>query len=193
MRYGLLIDTGRCIGCYSCVVSCKNFHRIAAGKKGRRRIEDVTTGDYPKIERWIYPVSCMHCDNAPCIAACNAGAITKRKDGIITIDKKKCNCGVKPCISACPFDALYYDDDTKAVDGCDFCADRVDLGLKPICVEVCPGRAMTFGDLSDPKSGISRRMKSGKAAPLKPESETQAKVYYENMGTAPLFFIDRLF
>jgi Fe-S-cluster-containing dehydrogenase component len=181
MRYGLLIDVSRCIGCYSCVVSCKSLHRIAAGKTGRRRIKDIVRGEYPKVARWIYPVSCMHCDNAPCILVCPAGAIVQREDGIVVIDKKRCNnCG-KECIPACPYDALYFDDDRQVIDGCDFCAERVGLQRKPLCVEVCPGRVMAFGDLADPESGISKLIKSKNAVPLKQNLGTRPKVYYANL------------
>jgi len=120
----------------------------------------------------------MHCDNAPCIAACPAGAIFKREDGIVIIDKKKCTCVEKRCILSCPYDALYFDEETGFADGCDFCAERPGAPLKPLCVDACPGKAMTFGDLEDPESRISQMMKSGKAVPLKHHLGTSPKVYY---------------
>jgi Fe-S-cluster-containing dehydrogenase component len=185
-RYGLCIDVFRCLGCYSCVVGCKNWHKIKAGSGSRRRIVDVTEGDFPNLKRWIFPVYCMQCDNAPCVSVCPTGATFRRKDGIITIDQQKC-IACNKCVDACPYNARYINLNTGKADGCDFCSDRLDKGLVPYCVETCPGEAMIFGNLDDPNSKISQVIKEKKASVLKPELNTKPKLYYANLhykGTA---------
>jgi len=182
-RYGLYIDIRRCIGCYTCVVACKNWHQIRAGYDGSRiRLLDLSEGEYPDISRTILPIPCMQCDNAPCIAACPVAAIYKREDGIVVIDKEKCRgCEGRPCIPACPYGVLYYREDEDAVDKCDLCLERIDLGLEPYCVAACPTEAMIFGDLDDHSSEISSSIEKTKAEPLLVESGAEPRVYYAHL------------
>ena len=179
-RYGIYIDVYRCLGCYSCVVGCKNWHKIKAGVGNRRRIVDFTEGEFPNIKRWIFPVSCMQCDNAPCISVCPTKATFRRKDGIVSIDIEKC-IACEKCVNACPYNARHINLETGKADGCDFCTDRIDQGLAPYCIETCPGEAMVFGDLDNPSSMISQLIKRKKAVPLRPELKTNPKIYYANL------------
>lgn len=191
-RFGLYIDIGRCIGCYSCVVACKNWNKIRAGYDGGRiSLIDLTEGEYPDISRAIFPILCMQCESAPCIAECSIeGAIYRGADGIVAIDKDKCTeCKDKPCIPACPYDLLYYRQDQKAVDKCDFCVERLDSGLTPYCVEACPTEAMVFGNLDDPKSKVSKSIADKKAKPLLSELGTKPKVFYAHMDRPPAIFV----
>jgi Fe-S-cluster-containing dehydrogenase component len=185
-RYGLYIDISRCIGCYGCVVACKNWYQIKAGLVGRKRIMDLAKGEFPNISRQIFPVSCMQCDNAPCVSVCPTGAIYHRKDSIITINPDEC-VGCKLCITACPYQALYFNPDNQTADGCNLCAERINSQSVPFCVESCSGEAMVFGDLDDPKSEISKRISSTRAQPLSPQLGTKPKVYYANMTFVPQF------
>jgi tetrathionate reductase subunit B len=183
-QYGLYIDVRRCIGCYACVVGCKNWNQIDAGYDGSRiSLIDLSEGEYPNIARTILPILCMQCENAPCIAECPVkGAIYRREDGIVIIDKDKCTgCKGKPCIPACPYGILYYREDEDAVDKCDFCVERIDLGLDPYCVAACPTEAMIFGDLDDPNSEVSKSIAITKAKPLLTESGTKPKAYYAHL------------
>jgi tetrathionate reductase subunit B len=183
-RYGLYIDVMRCIGCYTCVVACKNWNQIDAGYDGSRiSLMDLNEGEYPNISRTILPILCMQCENAPCIAECPVeGAIYRREDGIVIIDKDKCTgCKDKPCIPACPYGVLYYREDEDAVDKCDFCVERIDSGLVPYCVAACPTEAMIFGDLDDPNSEASKSIAITKAKPLLTEFGTKPRVYFAHL------------
>ena len=57
-------------------------------------------------------------------------------------------------MQACPYDALYIDPQTETAAKCNFCAHRVEVGLEPPCVTVCPTQAIVAGDLDDPASRI---------------------------------------
>lgn len=183
-RYGMVIDLNKCVRCRTCYVSCKQEHNIPAHPRDdehpyeyyRLRYVEWEEGKYPTVRRAFIPVHCLQCDDPICIRFCAVDAIAQRSDGAIVIDKERCNgCGV--CAAVCPYGALYITPDGKA-DGCDFCADRLDVGLPPKCVETCPCGARTFGDLDDPESKISKLVASGKAKPLLLAGVNNTSVYY---------------
>ncbi len=73
---------------------------------------------------------------------------------------------------------------TKGViEKCTFCVQRLEKGLDPACVEVCPVGALTFGDLDDPSSEPSRRLKDKRSFRLLDEWNTKPRVHY--LGTPP--------
>lgn len=180
-RLGMLVNISRCLGCSSCVVGCKNWHALPSDSPGRIRLIDWTTGRYPQINRWMLPVSCMHCDHPPCVAVCRFKACHKGEDGVVTINPKRCT-ACELCILACPYGARYLRPDTRKVDGCDFCQDRVREGKKPLCVEACTGQALVFGDLDDPDSELSRLIKQTRARRILSHYRTGPNIYY----TGPL-------
>ena len=183
-RYGMVIDLNRCVRCRTCYVACKREHNILAHPRDgkhpyeyyRMRYVEWERGRYPSVRRSFIPVQCVQCDDPICIRFCPVDAITLRKDGIINIDRDGCNgCGV--CATVCPYGALYMDHENKA-DACDLCADRLDTGLAPACVEKCPAGARIFGDLDDPESKISKVVKSGRAQSLILKSAKNKRVFY---------------
>ena len=142
----------------------------------RLRYVEWEWGQYPAVRRAFLPFACMQCEDPICARFCAVGAIHQRGDGIIVIDKDICNgCGV--CAAVCPYGALYTNLEKKA-DGCNFCAERLDSGLLPKCVETCPGRARIFGDLDNPQSPVSKLVSSGRAKPVLLERIRRTGVYY---------------
>lgn len=185
-RYGMVIDLNKCMRSRTCYVACKREHNILAHPRDeehpyeyyRLRYVEWEWGKYPTVRRAFIPVICMHCENPICVRFCPVDAIRQRSDGIIVIDKERCNgCGI--CAAICPYGALYIGPDGKA-DGCDFCANRLDAGLQPRCAEECPsgGGAILFGDLDDPESEVSKFVKSGEAKPLLLGGIKHTRVYY---------------
>jgi len=159
-----VIDVGKCNGCYCCQIACKDEHVDNDWSPYAKpqpdtghfwlKLEEFERGSVPKVRVTYIPRLCMHCDDAPCIQACTIGAIKKRPDGIVLIDPEKCN-GCKACISACPYNAIYFNEELKITQKCTMCAhilDGVDPLVKiPRCVEVCPHDAIIFGEEEDPK------------------------------------------
>jgi len=181
-RYGLLIDLERCTGCRTCTVACKVEHGIEVGSGIRVETvggahPDTPAGKYPNLTMHYEPIPCMHCAQPPCRAACSGGAIHQRDDGVVLIDEGKCN-GCKECLAACPYGALFYDDDRKVVRKCDLCCERVDEGFEPFCALCCPEGAIYFGDLKDWESAVSRLVSQKGVYTLKPERKTGPSVHY---------------
>jgi len=148
-RYGMVIDLGRCVGCYGCTAACKAENKTSKGIFWASAVEGET-GKYPTARRYYIPTLCMHCDDAPCVSVCPTGASLKRADGIVVVDPDKC-IGCKYCMQACPYGARYYLDRVEGyfpdgltvwearyytahrqgvVEKCTFCVHRVEAGLK---------------------------------------------------------------
>ncbi|NNL30462.1 MAG: polysulfide reductase NrfD, partial [Gemmatimonadetes bacterium] len=100
-------------------------------------------------------------------------------------DKSIC-IGCKACIAACPYDAIFINPDDKSAEKCNFCAHRLDVGLEPACVVVCPTQALLVGDMNDPLSAVSQIIHQDAVAVRRPEKETRPKVFYKGADQATL-------
>jgi Fe-S-cluster-containing dehydrogenase component/formate-dependent nitrite reductase membrane component NrfD len=181
VRYGFAIDHRTCIGCHACTVACKVEHDIPVGQF-RTWVKYVDSGTFPDTTRDFGVMRCNHCTDAPCVEICPTSALFKRDDGIVDFDSDAC-IGCKACMQACPYDAIYIDKATNTAAKCNFCAHRVDNGLEPACVTVCPTHSIWVGDLEDPESGISRLVAENDTAVRAPEQRTGPNVHY--VGAAP--------
>ncbi len=128
---------------------------------------------------------CNQCENAPCTIACPTAAMYKRGDGIVDFDKNAC-IGCKACIAACPYDAIFINPDDGGAEKCNFCAHRLDVGLEPACVTVCPTEAILVGDLDDPRSRVARAVGRDVVHVRKPEKNTRPKLFYKGAHAATL-------
>ena len=109
----------------------------------------------------------------------------QRPDGIVEFDKDAC-IGCKACIAACPYDAVHIDPETHTAAKCNFCAHRLDVGLEPACVVVCPEEALIFGDVEDPLSKVAQLIGREKTQVRKPEKGTDPKCFYIGADEAVL-------
>ncbi len=208
MRWGMVIDVRRCVGCQTCTIACKQEHALPPGIAWRF-VADCEVGQYPDVRRLFLPMQCMHCASAPCVPVCPTGASRQRDDGIVWIEYAACvGCGY--CAMACPYQARHLVDDASGyferatpaerqsaephrhgvMTKCTFCKERVDGGLArgltpgvdaeatPMCAVACIANAITFGDLDDPDSAVSGMIADRRAVSLMPELGTRPSVYY---------------
>jgi Fe-S-cluster-containing dehydrogenase component len=139
----LLVDIDRCIRCHACEVACKQENDLPAGPRwtsvatvGPRLIKGELHQDF------VF-ATCVHCDDPACMAVCSAGAISKSEEGLVLIDEAQCKgCGL--CVLACPFGAVHSRPGAKMVWKCNQCADRVEDGAVPSCVQHCAGGALQY-------------------------------------------------
>ena len=150
-QIGFYINQDRCTGCFTCAVSCKDWHDIDAGPVNWIRIETIEKGEFPNLFLAFLPSLCYHCEDPACIKACPATAIVKReKDGVVLVDQEKCigktECGAL-CLKACPWDAPQFGPDKNAkMEKCNLCYERLEKNQQPICVDACPCDAIEVKD-----------------------------------------------
>lgn len=184
MQYGFVIDHDNCIGCHACTVACKSENDVPVGNF-RTSVKYVEAGTYPAIKRHFLVQRCNHCTDAPCVTICPVNALEKRSDGIVDIDRDAC-IGCRACMQACPYDAIYLNEDKGAVEKCHFCAHRVEQNLEPACAVVCPTNAIIAGDFDDPHSKVSLLVRNNETKVRRPEQGTSPNVHYKGAADIAL-------
>jgi phenylacetyl-CoA:acceptor oxidoreductase 27-kDa subunit len=204
-RWGMTVDLTRCNGCAGCAINCSQVHDLQPGQSWRQ-VADVELELEQGVPRLFLSMSCMQCEEAPCLEVCPTSATYQRTDGIVAIEASRCmGCGY--CIVACPYlarsiiprDRLHlavYGRDRQdasqvgTCSKCDFCLPRLESGLArglqpgvdrqatPVCVNTCVGGALQFGDLEDTESPVSILLRQRASARLNEELGTGPAVYY---------------
>ncbi len=146
-QYGFIVNSARCIGCFTCGMACKNQNQLDPGIKWRD-VHPLAETIYPHEGRAFYSLACNHCQEPCCIEACPVGAYSKRdKDGIVVHDQDKC-IGCKNCVRSCPFGAPVFNPEKQKAEKCSLCYQRIDAGLAPACTQACPTEAIQIAALS---------------------------------------------
>lgn len=175
-RFGMVIDTAKCVGCMNCVVACKTENDVPDGLCRDWIVEQVK-GTMPDLSMEIRSERCNMCDNPPCVYCCPTGASHVEDFGqLVQIDADQC-IGCKACLAACPYGARYTHPDGYA-DKCTFCAHRLKEGKQPACVSVCPTRCMYFGDLDDANSEVNRLLRARAHKSLLNEAGTRPRIFF---------------
>ena len=160
-------------------MACKTEHQVPLGVN-RTWVKYVEKGAWPDTKRYFSVMRCNHCSDAPCVAICPTKALYTRHDGIVDFDTDRC-IGCKSCMQACPYDALYIDPQEHTAQKCNYCVHRVEVGLEPACVVVCPEHAIIAGDLDDPGTRISHIVKTEQVFVRAPEQGTNPNLFYKGV------------
>ena len=184
VKWAKVIDHTKCIGCHACSTACKSENQVPLSVN-RTYVKYVDVGVFPQVRRAFQVTRCNQCDDPPCVAICPTAAMHTRSDGIVDFDKSIC-IGCKACIAACPYDAIFINPEDHSAEKCNFCAHRLDIGLEPACVIVCPTEAILVGNLNDPISAVATLVGRTPVAVRRPEKETHPKLFYRGAHQATL-------
>lgn len=156
-QYGFYINSDNCTGCKGCVAACKDKNNSPVGLKFRKVYhnaggawEQQENGSWRQVDvgQYSLSISCMHCENPACVAACPSGAMHKDEQGIVSVDQQRCiGCGM--CTGVCPYHEPRIDAQLGVSVKCDFCKDLLANGEEPACVASCQMRALAFGDIEE--------------------------------------------
>ncbi len=136
------LDMEKCVGCGACAVACMDQNDLHP-ENGDKLFRNVGNTEHPvnfsKIK--YLSVGCMHCDDAPCIPSCPCNVFQKNERGITIYDNTGC-IGCHSCLLACPYGAPTFGVSRK-MEKCNGCDTRIENGLLPACVRICPTGALT--------------------------------------------------
>ncbi|ONI38662.1 hypothetical protein AN639_07205 [Candidatus Epulonipiscium fishelsonii] len=150
MKKAIYCDIDACTGCGACIVACmdENDIDLSIGETANRRVHGVEKMTEETMIPKFASVSCMHCEDSPCLIGCPTGAIYRHKvTSAVMVNRDLC-IGCHSCALACPFGVPRYDNKNKLVK-CDQCSDRVVANQLPACVRVCPIRALKYLDINE--------------------------------------------
>jgi carbon-monoxide dehydrogenase iron sulfur subunit len=150
----LFVRPELCTGCKTCEIACAVEHSRSKNLLGamlesppphtRVYVEAIPRDSFDVLK---YPMTCRHCDPAPCITACLPQAMHRSPTDTVTNvgGKHECiACGM--CIMMCPFGMIGRGRAPDVPDGkimalkCDLCPDRE----VPACAASCPTGAITY-------------------------------------------------
>ena len=186
--------------------ACHSYHNVPDIGNANQEIKWIWQDDFEhtfaeleskylseEIKSKQFPVLCNHCESPACVRVCPTKATFKRDDGIVAMDYHRC-IGCRFCMAACPYGARSFNfcdprpylehlnpnipTRTKGVvEKCDFCTQRLNKGLQPLCAEASQG-GIIFGDLEDPNSEVRKILNQNFAIRRKVELGTGPSIYY---------------
>ncbi len=202
--FGFGFDIEKCIGCGSCASACKIENNVptepfffrtwveqytekndgtlnVVSPNGGIDGQTQTVADKDIFKSYFVPKTCNHCYKSPCVQVCPVGATFVSPEGVVLVDENYCiGCGY--CVQACPYGCRYIHPKKDIVDKCTLCYHRIQKGIPPACVEVCPTGARIYGNLHDKKSQMVKFLKEHNCHVLKPHLNTGSKLFYNSLS-----------
>ncbi len=196
-KWNLVVDVANCTNCNNCALAVQDEHvgnafpgyAAEMPKHGHRWIDIKRRerGQGTMTDVGYLPTMCQHCDDAPCMAAAQDGAVTKRPDGIVVIDPDKSR-GQKQIVDACPYGAVSWNEELDIPQAWFFDAHLIDAGwTEPRCVDVCPTGALRSLKVDDAK--MAKVAEDEGLEPLRPDLNTRPRVHYRNLWRYAKCFI----
>lgn len=195
-KWNLIIDIDKCHNCANCFIAAKDeyvgneFPGYSAAQPLHGHewitIEEHSQGSFPVVETRFVPSMCNHCDDAPCKEV-GGDAVKKRADGIVIIDPVKAR-GRRDIAEACPYDAIWWNEELNLPQHWTFDAHLLDQGWKePRCAQVCPTGAITAQKVTD--SDMQSVVITENLRPIKAAGLAKPRVFYKNLDSIETWFL----
>ncbi len=196
-KWNLIVDVGKCHNSNNCFLSVADEYvgNSHAGYSASMPLHGhhwinifrQERGQAPMVDVSYMPTTCNHCDNPPCMEAAENNAVVKRADGIVIIDPDKAK-GQKHLVDACPYGAIWWNEEENVPQAWIFDAHLLDRGWKePRCVQACPTGALRSLMVEDVE--MKQVVEQEGLEVLKPELGTNPRVYYKNINRFSKCFI----
>lgn len=182
MPKAFFIDTSKCTACRGCQVACKEWHNNPATETKQvgthQNPQDLNYHTYKLVRfsekevdnklHWLFFADqCRHCVVPPCKEVADmdveGAIIIDEETGCVFFTEKTAELSdPEGPRFACPYDIPRQAPDSNRLAKCDMCLDRVQNGLKPACVQVCPTGTMNFGEYDEMKELAEKRLVEAK-------------------------------
>ena len=157
IRYAMVHDETSCIGCTACMDACRTTNKVPEGVS---RLEIIRSEPYGELPN----------------------SFVDPETGIVDVHSDLC-VGCQYCIAVCPYRVRFIHPEKKSADKCNFCRDtNLAEGKQPACVEACPTKALTFGDMNDPNSAVAKKVRENPVYRTKVSLGTQPNLYHIPFG-----------
>ncbi|HKJ06849.1 MAG TPA: 4Fe-4S dicluster domain-containing protein [Flavobacteriaceae bacterium] len=142
-KCAFVFDTNKCVGCMACVVGC-SIENNTNTSFNWREVSAFNEINHPDLPLFHLSMACNHCDDAPCMKHCPAMAYKRDEETGAILHIAEACIGCTYCTWACPYDAPKYNTATKIIEKCNFCINKIKVGLKTACATACPVGALDF-------------------------------------------------
>jgi formate dehydrogenase iron-sulfur subunit len=167
-QYRFHFDATACVGCHCCEVAC-NEQNANPDEIKWRRVGEMEMGEFPDTLQLFNSMSCNHCLEPECLTGCPTESYIKFDNGIVWHDDPSC-IGCQYCTWNCPYEVPTFNKDRGIVTKCHMCADKLEAGQTPACVQACPSNAIEI-EVFNTKTWLEEDMAKEGIAPHLPDIE----------------------
>jgi len=167
-QYRFHFDATACVGCHCCEVAC-NEQNANPDEIKWRRVGEMEMGEFPDTLQLFNSMSCNHCIDPECLKGCPTESYIKFDNGIVWHDDPSC-IGCQYCTWNCPYEVPIFNKERGIVTKCHMCAEKLEVGQSPACVQACPSNAIEI-EAFNVQEWLNEDMKKEGVAPHLPDVE----------------------